>query len=69
MFLTHSVHPLPLSAEGGGGGWTSNQILEKGGGGLTGPQLLEWVAGKERGDFFQGEGLLFSHKKNKIWNF
>ena len=39
-------------------------------GGLTGPQRLEGVAGKERGDLFQG-GLQFSHKnklKSEIFN-
>ena len=59
----HSVHPLPLSAGAGGGGWLNLQPnFQKGGGGLTGPQLLQGVAGKEGGDFFQGE-LQFSYKK------
>ena len=50
MFLTHRGLKLQPN-------------FRKGGGGLTGTQLLEGIAGKERGEFFQGEELLFSQKK------
>ena len=62
MFLTHRVHPLPPLSAGGGLKLQPN-FRKGGGGGLTGPQLLEGIAGKERGEFFQGEELLFSQKK------
>ena len=45
---------------GGGGVEPPTKYSKRGG--LTRPQLLEGVAGKEGGDFFQGE-LQFLHKK------
>ena len=71
MPLTHSVHPPPLILSAGGGGVNLQPNFQKRGGGggvggLTGPQLLEWVAGKEWGDFFQGEWgvAIFTSKAN-----
>ena len=62
------MHPIPFSAGGGGGGEPPTKFSRGGGGGggLTGPQLLEGVAGKEWGDFFQGEwgGAIFTSKAN-----
>ena len=56
-----SVHPpAPLSAGGGGEVEPPTKYSKRGI--WRGPQLLEGVAGKEWGDFFQGE-LQFSHKK------
>ena len=46
----------PPSAEGGGGGGGETPKKKKKRGSLVGSQLLEGVAGKEEGDFFQGEG-------------
>ena len=60
----HSVHP-PLSA-GVVEPLTNFSKRGRGGGGLAGSQFLErggGVAGKEGGDFFQGVGLQFLHKK------
>ena len=64
----HSVHPPPLSGEGGDGGWGGVEPLtkfsKKGWGGLTGSQFLEGVAEKEGVTFFPG-GLQFL-PKNKL---
>ena len=59
------MHPPSLSAWGGGGGWTFNQIFKRGGGDLVGPQLLERGAGKEGMTFFMG-AMQFSHIKIKM---
>ena len=48
----------PPSAEGGGGGGGETPTKFSKRGSLVGSQLLEGVAGKEEGDFFQGEGGL-----------
>ena len=69
MPLTHSVHPPPYPFCWGGGGEPPTKFSKTGGGGgggLTGPHLLEGVAGKEWGDFFQGEWgvAIFTSKAN-----
>ena len=52
--------PFPFLLPGLGGERVEPPTkFSKRGLGLTGPQLLEGVAGKEGGDFFQGEGLQF----------
>ena len=60
--LTHSVHPLPLSAGGGVEPPTKFSKRE----GLTGPQLLEVGCWERGGDFFQGGGGCSFHIKNKL---
>ena len=47
----HSVHPSSFSA-GGGGVWLEPSTKFSKRRGLTGPQRV--VAGKDRGNFFQG---------------
>ena len=58
----HSVHPSSLSAGGRGDGWFEPSTKFSKRRGLTGSQRV--VAGKDRGDFFQG-GCSF-YIKNKL---
>ena len=63
MYVGHSVYPTPLFCRwGGGGSWTSNQILKIKGGGLTGPQVLE-------GSCWERVGYLFSRGGREACNF
>ena len=58
----HMCTPSPFLLGWDGGVVEPPTKFSKRGGGLTRPQLLQGVAGKEGGDFFQGE-LQFSYKK------
>ena len=49
----------------GEGGLNLQPNFQKGGG-LTGPQLLKGGCWERGGDFFQGEGVQFSHKKINV---
>ena len=57
------MHP-PLFV--GGGRVEPPTKFSKRGGGLTGPQLLKGGCWERGGDFFQGEGVQFSHKKINV---
>ena len=62
----HSVHPLPLSA-GGGGVEPPTKFSKRGG--LPGHQFLEGGCWEREGDFFQGGCNLYINKiKSKIFN-